>query len=207
MPFSGFSDLNPNFSEALQAMMAVRPGIMIGSGYRDPQRQAQLFANAIKKYGSVEAARHWVAPPGHSRHNMGLAADLQFASDEDRAWAHANAEQYGLNFRLGHEPWHIELAGEGNQTLVAKNDQTGATIPVSDGRSLISPQLTTEDTRYPRTHDTPFTISGVSLNNAAAQQVGAIDRYAPIDWNSLATLMSPNRAAASELVKKIRSYA
>src|SRR5690606_28212272 len=28
-----------------------------------------------------------------------------------REWAHANAPNYGLAFPLGHEPWHVELAG------------------------------------------------------------------------------------------------
>jgi len=207
MAFSGFQDFNTSFADALQQMIAARPGISVNSGYRTPERQAELYAAAIQKYGSPEAARRWVAPPGKSRHNMGIAADLAFATPEDRAWAHENAAQYGLNFRMGHEPWHIELAGEGNQTLVAKNDQTGATIPVSDGRSLVSPQLTKDDTRYPRAHDTPFTIRGVSLDNATAQQVGAVDRYQPTDWNNLATLMSPNREKAEELVKRIKSYA
>jgi LAS superfamily LD-carboxypeptidase LdcB len=84
MPFSGFTDLDPRFAGPLQQMLAAQPGISVGSGYRTPERQAMLFRNAVAKYGSEAAARHWVAPPGHSRHNMRLAADLQFANDAAR---------------------------------------------------------------------------------------------------------------------------
>lgn len=106
----------PPFQQALMAMFTaappeIRQGIHIFSGYRSPQHQAELFANAVRKYGSPTAARHWVAPPGRSQHNRGDAADLKFASPAVRAWVHANAAKYGLAFPMGHEPWHIELAG------------------------------------------------------------------------------------------------
>lgn len=86
-------------------------GLRIYSGYRSPDHQSRLWQQALKKYGSPEAARKWVAPPGRSYHNKGLAADLRYASDAVRDWAHKNAAQYGLHFPLAHEPWHIELAG------------------------------------------------------------------------------------------------
>lgn len=111
MPFSGFQDLDPRFAGSLEQMIAAQPGISVGSGYRTPQRQAELFRNAVAKYGSEAAARHWVAPPGRSRHNMHLAADLQFASPAARQWAHDNAAKYGLTFPMGHEAWHIEPIG------------------------------------------------------------------------------------------------
>jgi hypothetical protein len=49
-----------------------------------------------------------VAPPGHSNHNHGLAADLGFGSDAARKWVHDNAAKYGLGFPLSNEDWHIE---------------------------------------------------------------------------------------------------
>ncbi len=101
----------PEFQSALDRMLADAPGLTIKSGYRSPERQAQLYANAIRKYGSESAARHWVAPPGHSYHNKGLAADLGFSNDAQREWAHQNAAKYGLYFPMGHEPWHVELRG------------------------------------------------------------------------------------------------
>lgn len=95
--------------------------ITIFSGYRSPERQAVLFKEAVAKYGSVSAARKWVAPPGASNHNKGIAADLKFDGSSGSKtkgclnkacfWAHENAASFGLSFRLGHEPWHIEPKG------------------------------------------------------------------------------------------------
>ena len=62
----------------------------------------------MKKYGSAAKARKWVAPPGKSQHNHGNAADLRYANDAARKWAHENAARFGLHFRMGNEPWHIE---------------------------------------------------------------------------------------------------
>lgn len=109
----------PQFGSAMTRFLNDAPGkgIKIFSGYRSPERQAELFARAVKKYGSVAKARRWVAPPGASRHNMGYAADLRFATAEAQEWAHANAKKYGLNFRMGHEPWHIELGGGAKKGL------------------------------------------------------------------------------------------
>lgn len=107
--------LDPELAKAFGSMLAaappdVRDALTINSGFRSPERQKQLYEAAIKKYGSEAAARKWVAPPGRSNHNRGLAADLGFASPAARAWAHENAGQYGLAFPMGHEPWHVELA-------------------------------------------------------------------------------------------------
>jgi hypothetical protein len=94
----------------LQAAQEAGHGINIYSGYRSPEHQKRLWQNALKKYGSPSAARKWVAPPGRSQHNKGGAADLRYSSDAAKKWAHENAARYGLNFRMAHEPWHIELA-------------------------------------------------------------------------------------------------
>ncbi|NLS04618.1 hypothetical protein HGP14_14765 [Rhizobium sp. P32RR-XVIII] len=103
------------FAKKLATMFASMPDelrgqISITSGFRDIQRQQQLWAEALEKYGSPEAARKWVAPPGKSQHNSGNAADLGFASDAVRQWVHANASSFGLQFPLNNENWHIEDA-------------------------------------------------------------------------------------------------
>lgn len=109
-------NIDPRFHTALQSFYGaapedIRSGLGITSAYRSPERQAQLYADAVDKYGSPEAARKWVAPPGKSNHNRGMAMDLGYGSDAARAWAHENAAKYGLAFPLSNEPWHIELAG------------------------------------------------------------------------------------------------
>ena len=117
---SGTQGLTADFSQRLTQMIldARSQGIDlgVGSGYRSYEKQKRLWEQALKKYGSPEKARKWVAPPGGSFHNKGLAVDLnangQFlgkdANSKATEWAHANAKKYGLHFRMGHEPWHIE---------------------------------------------------------------------------------------------------
>lgn len=107
-----FDGLNPTFEAAVNQMIADAPGsISISSGFRSVQRQKELWNQALKKYGSPAVARKWVAPPGNSKHNHGLAADLKYASDEVKRWAHENAAKYGLTFPLSNEDWHIEPIG------------------------------------------------------------------------------------------------
>jgi soluble lytic murein transglycosylase-like protein len=92
----------------------IRDKLGVFSGFRSTERQAELYAEAVKKYGPAEA-RKWVAPPGHSEHNKGDAADLSYdgkslkdAPPEVVKWVHDNAPQYGLKFPLANENWHIE---------------------------------------------------------------------------------------------------
>jgi len=117
---SGTQGLTDVFSQRLTQMIldARSQGIDlgVGSGYRSYEKQKRLWEQALKKYGSAEKARKWVAPPGGSFHNKGLAVDLHSSGNalgkEKNAkateWAHTNAKKYGLHFRMGHEPWHIE---------------------------------------------------------------------------------------------------
>lgn len=100
--------LNKEFEANLNRLIKDSGGrIRVTSGYRSPERQAQLWAAALKKYGSAAKARKWVAPPGKSNHGRGLAADIA----GDKPWAHANAHRYGLHFPLANEDWHIEPVG------------------------------------------------------------------------------------------------
>lgn len=111
-----FAGMNPDFLNALTTLIASAPpeiqqNVRISSGFRSPERQKQLWEQALQKYGSPEKARKWVAPPGRSFHNHGTAADLKFLNDAAKAWVHQNAGQFGLAFPLSNEPWHIELQG------------------------------------------------------------------------------------------------
>ena len=102
------SKLGPFLAAAEQAGVPIR----ITSGFRPYERQKQLFAEAVKKYGSEKAARKWVAPPGKSNHGRGVAADLDIAKPSAaQTWAHANAARFGLQFPMSWEPWHIEIPG------------------------------------------------------------------------------------------------
>lgn len=104
-PYAG---LDASFAHRLRQLVQASGGrITITSGHRSVERQQQLWDAAVKKYGSPQAARKWVAPPGKSNHNRGIAADL----GGDLALAKRLAPQFGLYMPMGHEPWHIEPAG------------------------------------------------------------------------------------------------
>lgn len=122
------SGLDAGFNERLSAMFANAPAeiqqqLRLMSAYRSNERQAQLWEAALQKYGSPEAARKWVAPPGRSKHNSGLAADLSYLGEAARQWAHENAAQYGLHFPMAHEPWHIEPIGSRDGTYQGQGYQ------------------------------------------------------------------------------------
>ena len=107
------SKLGPFLVAAEQAGVPIR----ITSGFRSVARQKELFAQAVKEYGSEKAARKWVAPPGQSNHNYGAAADLDIAKPGPaQTWAHANAARFGLTFPMSWEPWHIEIPGTSRHT-------------------------------------------------------------------------------------------
>lgn len=88
----------------------IQAALRVTSGYRSPQVQERLWNEALAKYGSPEAARKWVAPPGRSNHNHGTASDLKYLDPRAQDWAHQNATNFGLAFPLSNEPWHVELA-------------------------------------------------------------------------------------------------
>lgn len=130
------SGLDPTFARQLNAFLAASPGIQVYSAYRSPEKQAGLWSRALDKYGSPEAARKWVAPPGRSFHGRGLASDLRFSGQEAIDWAHANAGDYGLNFPLSNENWHIELAGaRGNRQPQATPPGGPSSAPPVTGAS------------------------------------------------------------------------
>lgn len=127
--------MDPAFQAALSAFIAASGGrISITSGYRSPERQAQLFADAVRRYGSEEAARKWVAPPGRSNHGRGVAADLSFSDAAAREWAHQNAGRFGLSFPMGWEPWHIEPIG-----ARSSSHRDAYTTP-PDGSGFVNPR-------------------------------------------------------------------
>ena len=133
-----FTNMQPEFQSSLFAMLQaadqnVGPGLQVYSGYRSPERQAELWEAALAKYGSPEAARKGVAPPGRSKHNTGQAADLkyngkrldQLAEDHPvRSWLQTNADQFGLSFPMSWEPWQVEAAGARGTPFVPPAEMT-----------------------------------------------------------------------------------
>lgn len=128
---------------ALQQMMddcrAAGLNPVICSSYRTHDKQEELFrkkVNTLLKQGysqeeaETEAAR-WVARPGTSEHETGLAVDIVDKSyqllDEKQAetpvqqWLMAHCAEYGFILRypveksdltgIGYEPWHYRYVG------------------------------------------------------------------------------------------------
>lgn len=140
--------MDAGFGNKLAALIqAAPPGIAeklgIYSGARSVERQTELWNEALKKYGSVAAARQWVAPPPGvagskgSNHNHGTAADLSYngqslknAPPEVVDWLHSHAKDFGLKFPLSNENWHIE------------DDSTrGGPASVSGTRPSVDPEV------------------------------------------------------------------
>lgn len=114
------------------------------SGYRSIGRQRALFQikteelmqqGLAAQQAEQEAAR-WVARPGTSEHNLGLAADIvsadwytthndlteDFEQTPAFAWLKANCAEYGFILRypkekeavtgISYEPWHYRYVGQ-----------------------------------------------------------------------------------------------
>lgn len=106
---AGSDGLDPSFASHLAAMAAAAPGaITILDGFRTVQDQLDLGG------GDADCGT-WVACVRNGRcgsmHCAGLAVDLKYANAEVKAWAHDHAGDYGLEFRLPYEDWHVEPKG------------------------------------------------------------------------------------------------
>ncbi len=113
---------------------------VVCSAYRTKEKQASLHTNKINEYlnygysyeNAVIEASKWVAPPGTSEHQLGLALDLisqtyQVLNQEqeqtpEQQWLMANSYKYGFILRypssksevtgINYEPWHYRYVGK-----------------------------------------------------------------------------------------------
>ena len=106
-------------------------GLFIASGFRSFEEQRELYQNA--------ADRSYILPPGHSEHQLGLAADI-LASDHtdgmantpEARWLAQNAPQFGLILRypyekqevtgVAYEPWHFRYVGRVHAWIMGRYD-------------------------------------------------------------------------------------
>lgn len=105
--------------------------LFVLSGFRSYEEQEGVLRNEIAKYGKAVAEKQ-VAPPGHSEHQLGLAADItsakapydllpEFGREPEGRWLAASAAQFGfvISYPQGkeqvtgyvYEPWHIRHVG------------------------------------------------------------------------------------------------
>ena len=108
------ANLDPALLGALRqaAADAADDGIelVVNSGWRSPEYQAQLLDEAISEYGSEAEAARWVATPETSLHVSGDAVDI--GPSDATAWLSEYGADYGLCQTYGNEPWHYELRPE-----------------------------------------------------------------------------------------------
>lgn len=136
----------------LQAMMddARAAGLSpyICSSYRTNEKQTTLYNNQVNKYrkqGYSEAdaaaeAGKWVAVPGTSEHQIGLAVDIvaksyqvldkKQESTAEQRWLMENCYKYGFILRypsekseitgIGYEPWHYRYVGKDAAEAIMK---------------------------------------------------------------------------------------
>lgn len=90
---------------------AARGEVRLVSGWRSRDRQEELWSAALAKYGSPEEADDWVARPGTSMHERGLAVDL--GGNLELAASLVADRNLPLYRPLPNEPWHFELIGSG----------------------------------------------------------------------------------------------
>jgi D-alanyl-D-alanine carboxypeptidase len=109
-PLGVTEGLDPRVAGAVETLIRASGGaVRLVSGWRSPAEQRDLWSSALARYGSPEVADDWVARPGASMHERGLAVDL----GGDVELAARLVSQLGLPLYrpLGNEPWHFELIG------------------------------------------------------------------------------------------------
>ena len=118
--------------------------------FRTYDYQENLFENRIERAEreehlegteAEEAAAFWVAPPGASEHQTGLAVDIVDAdyleldegqeSTATQQWLMAHCTEYGFILRyptdksattgIGYEPWHYRYVGKEAASDIAES--------------------------------------------------------------------------------------
>ena len=133
------SRVYPALQEMMDAARAEGLAPLICSSYRTWDKQEMLFANKVQSYleqgdsqtAAEEQAAYWVARPGTSEHQAGLAVDIvdtnyqlldaQQAETPVQLWLMEHCAEYGFILRyptdksdltgVGYEPWHYRYVG------------------------------------------------------------------------------------------------
>ena len=103
------------------------------SGYRAYAKQESIYRHKLRTMkNNVEKAQEYVAPPGSSEHQLGVAMDIgqkhkihlevSFADTEGGKWCRENCWRFGYILRYDeswegitgykYEPWHFRYVGK-----------------------------------------------------------------------------------------------
>ena len=134
------AEARPALEQMLSDCEAAGLDVTVCSAYRTESTQNRLYQNKIARlraagYSQEEAlaeAGRWVAPPGTSEHQTGLAVDIMAtdypvldekqAQTEEQQWLMEHCWEYGFILRyptdkssvtgIGYEPWHYRYVGQ-----------------------------------------------------------------------------------------------
>ena len=132
--------MRPEAAEALREMFRVckeETGVQLLSisGFRSYEKQAGIYARKLRSVKKdVAKAQEYVAPPGASEHQTGMAMDIgqkhkihlevSFKDTEGGKWCRENCWRFGFILRYGEgeewesvtgykfEPWHFRYVGK-----------------------------------------------------------------------------------------------
>ena len=125
----------PSLQKMFDAARAQGVYPIVASGYRTPEKQQSLMDEKIAEYkaqgysdeNAKTEAEKWVAIPGTSEHQLGLAVDINAdginsAGYEVYDWLDEHAHEYGFIRRfpeskteitgISNEPWHYRYVGK-----------------------------------------------------------------------------------------------
>ena len=128
------SRIYPYLQEMFDAARAEGIYPIVREGYRTEEEQQETLDEKIQSYinegysrsRAEKTAKEWVALPGTSEHQLGIAVDInadksKCTNEEVYAWLLENAYKYGfiLRYPLGkqeitgtsYEPWHYRYVG------------------------------------------------------------------------------------------------
>lgn len=128
------SRIYPYLQEMFDAARAEGVYPIVREGYRTEEEQQETLDEKIQAYikegysrsRAEKTAKEWVALPGTSEHQLGIAVDInadksKCSNEEVYAWLAENAYKYGfiLRYPLGkqeitgtsYEPWHYRYVG------------------------------------------------------------------------------------------------
>ena len=129
------SRIYPELQEMFNDARAQGYGLFVREGYRTQEEQQQLLDEKIEAYENEgkskseakKLAEQWVAIPGTSEHQLGIAVDInadttKSSSDDVYKWLEENAHTYGFIKRnpsnktditgVINEPWHYRYVGK-----------------------------------------------------------------------------------------------
>lgn len=124
--------------------------LLICSSYRSNEKQMQLYQEKVNEYlnqgylkdEAENKAAFWVARPGTSEHQLGLAIDIVSKDNQrldpsqestiEQQWLMANSYKYGFILRyptdksditkIGYEPWHYRYVGKNHARKIKELD-------------------------------------------------------------------------------------